>query len=185
MKKGEIIMKYSEATKAIQGLNKEYSIYNNRSAFEVIYKSQPTAWVDKIEQFNFGQYNTLAPEFAKMPHSHKLYMILAELAMTPISEREEHKWNVIVGNDSSEDKNIVCWIKSDGDSHFPYLLCLSESYSLTYDDSTFTDEEFSDLIKYIKMLPDGEWQAKVAEHGKTEVKIEDGEEKIESVKEDK
>ena len=49
-------------------------------------------------------------------------------------------------------------------------------------DAIFTDEEFDDLIKYIKTLPDGEWQAKVAEHGKTEVKSEDDEEKIESSK---
>jgi len=31
----------------------------------------------------------------------------------------------------------------------------------------FTDAEFNELIKYIKTLPDGEFQAKVAEHGKS------------------
>lgn len=167
-------MKYDEATKLIKGLSKKYSINNSYSNdFELYYKSSPIASVDKQEQFNFDleRANIFASGFNELPYSHKLWMILAELAMTPLDKRkDEHKWNVIVGNDSSRDKSIVCWIKSDGDFNFPYLLCLSESYSLTYDDSTFTDEEFSNLIKYIKILPDGEWQAKVAEHGKTEVK---------------
>ena len=162
-------MKYSEATKLIKGLSKEYSINNdNKSAFELIYKSQPTAWVDKIEQFNFGQYNTLAPEFAKMPHSHKLYMILAELAMTPISEREGHKWNIIVGNDDSDTGSIALWEKAS--LGHGYILGFADPDDLSCYDAIFTDEEFRDLIKHIKTLPDGEWQAKVAEHGKTEIK---------------
>lgn len=163
-------MKYSEAIKAIQGLSKKYSINNDKSVFELIYKSKPIAWVDKREQFNFGRVNISASEFSKMPYSHKLWMILAELAMTPISEREEHKWNVIVGNDNSGVGNVVCWEKSD--SEFPYILCFSNQIYLSCDDGTFTDEEFSDLIKHIKTLPDGEWQAKVAGHGKTLVKGE-------------
>lgn len=168
-------MKYSEATKAIQGLSKKYSINNDKSIFVLSYKSKPIAWVDKLQQFNFGRANASAPEFDKMPYSHKLWMILAELAMTPLNEREEHKmnehkWNVVVGNDSSGFASAICWKKSDSDS--PYLLCLSDSIPFDYDDAIFTDEEFSDLIKYIKTLPDGEYQAKVAEHGKTLVKGE-------------
>lgn len=163
-------MKYSEATKLIKGLIKKYSINNDKSVFELIYKSKPIAWVDKREQFNFGRVNISASEFSKLPYSHKLWMVLAELAMTPIGEREEHKWNVIVGNDNSGVGNIACWIKSNSD--LPYLLYLSNSIFSAYDDATFTDDEFSDLIKYIKTLPDGEYQARVAEHGKTLVKGE-------------
>lgn len=55
-------------------------------------------------------------------------------------------------------------------SDLPYLLCPSNLFSLTYDNAIFTDNEFNDLIKYIKTLPDGKWQAKMAEHGKTETK---------------
>lgn len=164
-------MKYSEATKAIQGLSKKYLI-NNDAVFELIYKSKPIAWVDKQQQFVFGRANILASEFDKLPYSHKLWMILAELAMTPISEREEHKWNVIVGNDDSEVEvgfgSIIAW-KKDSLGH-GYILSLNDSDSLNNDEVVFTDEEFSDLIKHIKTLPDGEWQAKVAEHGKTVVK---------------
>ncbi|MCW4397442.1 hypothetical protein LDJ81_00150 [Lentilactobacillus parabuchneri] len=165
-------MKYSEATKAIQGLSKKYLINNDgKSVIELIYKSKPIAWVDKREQFNFGRVTILATEFDKLPHSHKLWMILAELSMTPISEREEHKWNVIVGNDNSKFSNIICWGKANSDS--TYLLCYTNSNSLKTNEEVFTDDEFNDLIKYIKTLPDGEWQAKVAEHGKTEVKSEE------------
>lgn len=85
-----------------------------------------------------------------------------DMAMTPLDKRVEHKWNVIVGNDNSGFCNIVCWKKSEkSDSDFPYLLCLSDSIYLSCDDSFFTDEEFSDLIKYIKTLPNGEWQTSV------------------------
>ena len=162
-------MKYNEATKLIKGLSKKYSI-DNKSVFKIIYKSKPIAWVDKLEQFNFGRCNTLAPEFAKMPYSPKLYMILAELAMTPLDKRVEHKWNVIVGNDDNKRFPIFAWRK-DFIDHV-YTLSMNDSDNLTNDEVVFTDEEFSDLIKYIKTLPDGEYQAKVAEHGKTEVKGE-------------
>ena len=164
-------MKYDEATKLIKGLSKKYSINNNYSSdFELSYQSKPIAWVDKQKQFHFEIVTALTSEFNKLPYSHKLWMILAELSMTPLNEREEHKWNVIVGNDSSVLNGTVCWKKSDSD--LPYLLCLSDSIYLAWDVAIFTDEEFSDLIKYIKTLPDGEWQAKVAEHGKTLVKGE-------------
>ena len=166
-------MKYSEATKLVKRLSKKYSINNDdgeyRSVFELIYNHKPIAWVDKLEQFSFGRVNISNSEFDKMPYSHKLWMILAELAMTTLNERKEHKWNVIVGNDNST-LGSVCWAKSS--SGFSYLLCLSDSSSLADDDCIFTDSEFNNLIKYIKTLPDGKWQAKVAEHGKKEAKGE-------------
>ena len=163
-------MKYDEATKLIQGLSKEYSVNNDdKSVFELSYKYKPISWVDKQEQFNFGHMNTLVPEFNKLPYSHKLYMILAELAMTPLNERKEHKWNVIVGNDDgSGHKSIVAW----ENTYYGYGLYLEDPDGLTCDNAIFTDDEFSALIKHIKTLPDGEWQAKVAEHGKTLVKGE-------------
>ena len=156
-------MKYSEATKLIKGLSKKYSINNDKYDFELIYKSNPIVWLDKQEQFNFRRATMF---FEALPYSHKLWMILSELAMTPISEREEHKWNVIVGNDNYGLDEIICWGKED--SKPTYLLCLADSNSLKMKSKIFTDDEYRDLIKHIKTLPDGEWQAKVAEHGKTE-----------------
>ena len=123
-----------------------------------------------------GDLNTCTNGFELLSNKSKRKLLLAgiDMAMTPLHKRVEHKWNVIVGNDSSRFDSVVCWIKSDSD--FPYLLCFShpsdpsDPIPLDCDDAIFTDEEFSDLIKYIKTLPDGEWQAKVAEHGKTEAK---------------
>ena len=165
-------MKYSEATKLIKGLSKKYSINNNKSdfksVFELIYKSKPIAWVDKLEQFNFGKVNNLAPKFNELPYSHKLWMILAELAMTPLDKRVEHKWNVIVSNYDSDTGSIAVWKKAS--LVHGYTLCITDPDDLFFYDAIFTDEEFDDLMEYIKTLPDGERQAKVAEHGKWEVK---------------
>lgn len=160
-------MKYSEATNLIKELSKKYSINSYNNYLEIYYKSSPIAWVNKQEQF-FGRINILDSEFDKLPYSHKLYMILSELAMTPISEREEHKWNVVIGVDDYGLDEIICWEKKG----FGYQLYKEKLYSLKSGYTIFTDDEFNDLIKYIKTLPDGEFQAKVAEHGKTEIKGE-------------
>lgn len=89
--------------------------------------------------------------------------------MTPLDKRkEEHKWNVIVGNDDNDNGSIVVWEKFISDNG--YVLNIDYPNDLSFYTAVFTDKEFSDLIKYIKTLPNGDWQAKVAEHGKTEVK---------------
>ena len=167
-------MKYDEAIKLIKGLSKEYSINNDKSVFILIYKSKPIAWVDKLEQFNFGRVTLSAPEFDKLLYSHKLWMILAELAMTPLHKRVEHKWNVVVGEDNSKGNPLIIWVKADHSCH-DYFLGGAEKNDLKDSETRFSDSEYAKLIEYIKTLPDGDWQAKVAEHGKTEVKNEDGE----------
>lgn len=118
-----------------------------------------------------GDLDTCNRGFQLISSKNKRKLLIAsiDMAMTPLHKCVEHKWNVIIGNDSSRVDNIVCWRKLD--SGFPYLH-LSDSIYLANDDAVFTDDEFNDLIKYIKTLPDGDWQAKVAEHGKTEVKGE-------------
>ena len=165
-------MKYSEATKLIKGLSQKYSIDNNgKRYFEIIYKSKSIAWVYKQEQFHFERANTSDSEFDKLPYSHKLWMILAELAMTSLDKRkDEHKWNIVIGKDALDRYNIVCWEKLN--YILKYAVCLTDSDQLNDKRYIFTDGEYNDLIKYIKTLPDGEWQAKVAEHGKTLVKGE-------------
>ena len=99
----------------------------------------------------------------------KLLLACVDMAMTPLDKRkDDHKWNVIIGNDDSGVGSIIAWEK-DSLGH-GYILGTVNPGGLTFYESIFTDEEFSDLIKYIKTLPDGEYQAKVAEHGKREVK---------------
>ena len=166
-------MKYSEATKLIKGLSKKYSINNDKSVFELIYKCKPIAWVDKQGQFNFDfrRINISASKINELPYGHKLWVILAELAMTPLHKRAEHKWNVVVGEDNSKGSPLVIWVKADHSCH-DYFLGGAEKNDLKDSETRFSDSEYAKLIKYIKTLPDGEYQAKVAEHGKTLVKGE-------------
>ena len=164
-------MKYIEATKLIKGLSKKYSTDNNgKRYFEIIYKSKSIAWVNKQERFNLGVADTLVYEFDKLPYSHKLWMILAELAMTKLSDRlNEPKYNVIIANIGFHIRTV--WYKVD-DQNFSYDVDTIDDDDLVLHEYKFTEKEYKELIKYIKTLPDGGWQAKVAEHGKTEVKGE-------------
>ena len=165
-------MKYNEATKLIQGLSKEYSIGgDDKSVFVLIYKNKFVAWVDKQEQFNFGRVNLSASRFNGLPYSHKLWMILAELAMTKPSDRlNEPKYNVIIANIGFHIKTV--WYKVNDqidDQNLSYDVDTIDDDDLILPEYKFTEKEYKKLIKYIKTLPDGEYQAKVAEHGKTEV----------------
>lgn len=165
-------MLVSEFEKRIKNIDSHIFLekgYGFPNAFDVYYS--------KINEDKFvlsvgenGKLNTFNSEFEYLSNKKRRKLLLAsvDMAMTPLHKRVEHKWNVIVGNDSSRFDGTVCWGKEDSNS--TYLLCLADSINLANDEVTFTDSEFSDLIKYIKTLPDGEWQAKVAEHGKTEVK---------------
>lgn len=164
-------MKYSEATKLIKGLSKKYSTNNDsKYIFEVTYKNKSIIWVHKQRQFSFGRIDTFEFEFDKLPYSHKLWMILAELSMTPLNERKEHQWNVIIANNPNNGEfPYTAWFKAqNGYGVFYY----SKQELTVFEQNTFTDKEFDNLIKYIKTLPDGEYQAKIAEHGKTLVKGE-------------
>lgn len=84
-------MKYSEAKKAIEALSSKYGAYKDKDTefFNVYYKNGAVAYVRTNERYSvtvwFEKY------FPKLPFSNKLYMILSELAMTPLDEREEEK----------------------------------------------------------------------------------------------
>lgn len=167
-------MLVSEFEKIIKSIDSHLFLgkgYGFPDAFDVYYS--------KIDEDKFvlsvgknGKLNTFNGElkFLSDENKRKLLLDSVDMAMTPLYKRVEHKWNVIVGNDSSGLNNIICWGKED--SKPTYLLCLADSNSLKNKSKIFTDSEFSDLIRYIKTLPDGDWQAKVAEHGKREVKGE-------------
>ena len=84
-------MKYSEAKKEIETLSSKYSAYKDKytNFFNVYYKNVEVAYVRTNERYSvtlwFEKY------FPKLPFNNKLYMILSELAMTPLDEREEVK----------------------------------------------------------------------------------------------
>lgn len=88
-------MKYSEAKKAIEALSSKYNAYKDEYTeyFNVYYKNEEVAYVKTNERYSvtvwFEKY------FKKLPFSNKLYMILSELAITPLDERMEEKKHYI------------------------------------------------------------------------------------------
>lgn len=98
-------MKYSEAEKQIKALSSKYNFNMADGDFVVNYKNMLVAWVKNNKRYLLYNNENC---FKKIPFSNKLYMILAELAMTPIDERvEENKYlvkafgnylNINVGN---------------------------------------------------------------------------------------
>lgn len=81
-------MKYSEAKKAVEALSSKYYINMEDDDFIVNYKSMLVAWVKNNKRYLL--YNN-ENNFKKIPFSNKLYMILAELAITPLNERVDDK----------------------------------------------------------------------------------------------
>ena len=83
-------MKYSEAEKQIKALSSKYSINMEDGDFDVLYNRKTyAAYVSNDYEYILHVENTRA--FSKLPFSIKLYMILAELAITPLDERVEEK----------------------------------------------------------------------------------------------
>ncbi|AAP74506.1 hypothetical protein phiJL1_ORF93 [Lactobacillus phage phiJL-1] len=79
-------MKYSEAEKQIKALSSKYNVNMADSDFIVNYKNMLVAWVKNNKRYLL--YND-ENHFKKIPFSNKLYMILAELAITQLDERVE------------------------------------------------------------------------------------------------
>lgn len=77
-------MKYSEAEKQIKALSSKYNFNMSDGDFIVNYKNMLVAWVKNNKRYLLYNNENC---FKKIPFSNKLYMILAELAMTPIDER--------------------------------------------------------------------------------------------------
>ena len=90
-------MKYSEAEKQIKALSSKYNVNMADGDFIVNYKFMLVAWVKNDKRYSLYNDENL---FKKLPFSNKLYMILAELAITPLDERvEEKKYQVKVFGD--------------------------------------------------------------------------------------
>ncbi|UKM63091.1 hypothetical protein [Levilactobacillus phage ENFP1] len=168
-------MKYSEASKLIQKLSDDYSInlitensvVGFLAGYNVYYKGELVVYVSTNTMYGIYPANVY---LYKLPSGNKLWMILSELAMTKPSERlSEPKYNVIIANVGFNINTV--WYKLD--QFFPYDVDTIDDDDLVMNKYIFTEEEYKELIQYIKTLPDGEYQAKVAEHGKTLIKEED------------
>lgn len=85
-------MKYSEAEKQIKTLSSEYEIDMSDGDFNVIYnRNVELIYVDGYERYKLDINSYYKESFSNMPFSSMLYMILSELAMTPLDERVEEK----------------------------------------------------------------------------------------------
>ncbi|MGY5255801.1 hypothetical protein [Lactiplantibacillus plantarum] len=83
-------MKYSEAEKRIKALSSKYDIDMSWGYFDVAYNGKThVIYVSGDYEYDLhvGNVNT----FLNMPFSNKVYMILAELAITPLDERVEER----------------------------------------------------------------------------------------------
>ena len=86
-------MKYSEAKKAIEALSSKYSACKDACFFNVYCKNGEVACVRTDERYSLVVWNE--DSFKNLHFSNKLYMILAELAMTPLDDRvEENKYYI-------------------------------------------------------------------------------------------
>lgn len=83
-------MKYSEAKKAIEALSDKYNINMADGSFNVLYNGK-TDFIFVSGYYEYMLYVENNRSFSKLPFSNKLYMILAELAITPLDERAEEK----------------------------------------------------------------------------------------------
>lgn len=84
-------MKYIEAEKQIKALSDKYYIYMDDGDFNVAYKeNELIACVGGNTRYKIIIFYT-EEAFKKIPSSDKLYMILAELAVTSLDERVEAK----------------------------------------------------------------------------------------------
>lgn len=84
-------MRYSEAKQQITALSNKYSIDMDEFSgyFNIDYKGVEIAFVNSDSEYGVGVWNSKI--FYKLPFSNKLYMILSELAMTPLDERIDEK----------------------------------------------------------------------------------------------
>lgn len=172
-------MKYVEASKLIQKLSDDYSInlvtgenvLGFMEGYIVYYKGELVVYVSTTTMY--GIYSNTAYLY-KLPYGNKLWMILSELAMTKPSDRiRKPKYNVIIANNPGKDIMFPFEVwEHDSDNIF-YLTCVEENELRENNNTIFSENEYYQLIKYIKTIPDGEFQAKVAEHGKTLVEEEE------------
>lgn len=84
-------MKYTDAKKQIEALSSKYNAYKGEYTeyFNVYYKNTEVAYVSTEKPYFTRVWSE--NRFKQMPFSNNLYMILSELAMTPLDERAEEK----------------------------------------------------------------------------------------------
>ena len=153
-------MKYTEFEGIVCHLGKEYDVNQNDKYIYVVYAGNVILEVSTQNTFRLVSYD----ELKNCPKKQEVWNAATALAATPLDEREEEKkYNVIVGIDNSQ--IVAAWIKDDIEKYTLSYVCHStlEAWS----DFQFTESEFQNLLKYLKSLPQGDKQVKIAKIGKT------------------
>lgn len=130
-------MKYSEAKKEIEALSSKYNAYKDKYTdyFNVFYKNEEVAYLKTDKRYSVTVWSE--NNFTKLPFSNKLFMIMSELAMTPLDKRVEEKRHYIkMFNNSDGFLNI------DTDNG-KMSVCDSEEFSPFK--TKFTDKEIEEL----------------------------------------
>lgn len=171
------MLTYEETSKLINGLSKHYRTKLEHSflhgdVFSVYYKNKPVCDLSVINMYELYTVDAWRTSL-KLPFGNKLWMILSELVMTPLDKRNGHKFNVVVGKcdidyNSNMPRRCVVWAKSQSHDNYFYLSTVNHA-DLGEDNFTFSESEYVKLICFIKRLPDGNTQAKIAELGKQAV----------------
>ena len=120
------------------------------------------AGVHRDNYLDFGITHYLSDEREEVRC--KVPKLVIAYAKTPIADREEHRWNVIVGRSLGFKAVMTAYCKDDfsdlsiAANVWPFML-KSEAFQ-------FSDDEFAELIEALKAEQNGEMLAKIAEMGK-------------------
>lgn len=86
-------MRYSEFKKAVEKLSIHYQVYETYAVYKgvvVNYNLSDIFTIDSCRQYHIETH--YGNKLENLPYSHKLWMLAAEFAMTPIDQREDKKY---------------------------------------------------------------------------------------------
>lgn len=164
-------MKYSEFKKAVEGLSKHYYVEDNGMFTCVKFKGQTILVIPRKYQYTITKSTRMFKDKVytfsdRVPYSHKVWMLACELSMTPVEDRREHRWNVIVGRNTAYPYGYSAYAKSEAQSGKFIIYRGAKIGDLKLEYFSLSDDEFDNLITQLKEKTDGDRLAKIAELGK-------------------
>ena len=133
-------MKYSEAKKQIEALSSKYYIDMSWGHFDVVYDRKACV-ICVSGSYEYDLRVSDVNKFSKLPFSNKLYMILSELAMTPLDERLEAKKCHVKINGLSLSTGEGLYLNFDPINGNYFVATLNRYFK-----NKFTDEEIDELV---------------------------------------
>jgi len=121
-------MRYDEFKQKVERLSSRYRVTKTYNTIYLEYDGGAVGFIEDKMQFKFkNNFNE------SMPFSHKLYMLTAEYAMTPVGERTDEKLYV-----------FPIWIDYAGDRYFIDHLFNSATSNINH--ALHADQEKIDAI---------------------------------------